>query len=335
MPLIVVEPEREAGQRLAQWTPLTVQNEQGHEITLLVHKYLGTNRLGQRYSAHSQDMRKLYEVQLVGGERLQPEESGKMERRASRGEFVARAMGGVGILPVLFHGEYEQNELIVRPYAGGWTLGELVDKHVPGWVRLAVLAAAARILHRAHTCPERCVHTALTPDAIVLGATGEVFVQNWEATFYEGRHTITRTRIAPAAEGYYLALEQIRANACVNEHTDVFALGAILYYCLVGRHAFPPGSFRELAQLRLNPTPDELVSLVEHALPNGVAFAPLLTRSISADPEEPRMLGGRLGALGFAEQVEATIEGKQVVFAWKADGFTLESFAHALKQAKS
>jgi serine/threonine-protein kinase len=95
------------------------------------------------------------------------------------------------------------------------------------------------------------VHRDLKPDNIMVAGFGQIYVMDW------GLARLTRTRPAsgefaqmeapgPAGTPEYMAPEQARGNpAEMDERTDVFGLGAVLYEVVSGRRPWGPARDQE------------------------------------------------------------------------------------------
>jgi serine/threonine-protein kinase len=89
--------------------------------------------------------------------------------------------------------------------------------------RLRTFVQVCQAVHYAHT--RDVIHCDLKPANILLGAFGEVLVGDWGLAYarQEGSLTLGGT---PA----YMAPEQSTGSHEIDERTDVFALGAVLYH---------------------------------------------------------------------------------------------------------
>ena len=103
------------------------------------------------------------------------------------------------------------------------------------------------------------VHRDLKPENIMVGPFGEALVMDWGVAKLPDS---SEQRGAVVGTPAYMAPEQARGDVqAIDQRTDVYALGAILYYLLSGRapydastgastlEVFPPGSPRPLREI--------------------------------------------------------------------------------------
>lgn len=125
---------------------------------------------------------------------------------------------------------------------GEWTLGRMVD-------------AFRRVCEAVgHAHARGVVHRDLKPENIMVGAHGEVLVLDWglakvlsamddepQVKTVRTQEGARRTRMGTVAgTPAYMSPEQaLGLTHLLNQRTDVYALGAILYEILSGRPAFP------------------------------------------------------------------------------------------------
>lgn len=117
--------------------------------------------------------------------------------------------------------------------------------------RLKLVPAIVRVAQTlAYAHSQGVIHRDIKPSNIVIGKYGETFVLDWGIAKVRGIATTTSTKDSGVAStdssqtAYgsvigtpaYMAPEQAAGNVDVlDERTDVFALGAILYHLLSGR----------------------------------------------------------------------------------------------------
>ncbi|MFT4623259.1 MAG: sulfatase activating formylglycine-generating enzyme [Myxococcota bacterium] len=170
---------------------------------------------------------------------------------------------------------------------GEWSLRRLVD----AWLRVCQAVAYAH--------SRGVVHRDLKPSNVMIGAFGEVQVLDWGVAKIRGfiDRAAAAGELAPvstdrnghseeapglgslAGTPAYMSPEQASGEVgAIDERSDVYALGTILYEILAGKRAYAGRSAQEvLAAVRAGaprpvsvvaakPLPDELVSAVQRAM---------------------------------------------------------------------
>ncbi|HZV02911.1 MAG TPA: protein kinase, partial [Planctomycetota bacterium] len=118
----------------------------------------------------------------------------------------------------------------------GETLGERVERAgpLPATKAREMAREVARAL--AHVHGQRVLHGGLRPSNVLLGKDGSIKVAD-----------LILARIAPRLSGeqstdearLYASPEELTGAAGADPRDDVYSFGLVLYYALVGRHAFP------------------------------------------------------------------------------------------------
>jgi serine/threonine-protein kinase len=132
-------------------------------------------------------------------------------------------------------GEEAGRWYVATEYVHGEDLGRVLARvrrthdQVPIALVTAIAAAAAAGLHHAHThngsrrTRRGNVHGGVSPANIVIG--------------YDGAVKVSNLGIAPAADSSYLSPEQVCAGR-IDQRTDVFALGIVLFELATSRRLF-------------------------------------------------------------------------------------------------
>jgi eukaryotic-like serine/threonine-protein kinase len=94
------------------------------------------------------------------------------------------------------------------------------------------------------------IHRDIKPGNILLSAAGETKVGDFGASFQQ-RHGIETTQITGIGSPAYMSPEQIRMES-LNQQTDIYSLGVVMYRLLTGRLPFDASSQAGLHYAILN-----------------------------------------------------------------------------------
>jgi serine/threonine-protein kinase len=154
------------------------------------------------------------------------------------------------IVTVIDRGEQDGRQFIVFEYVDGLNLKELMTQEGPLSPREAIELAlqVARGLSFAHD--QGLVHRDVKPQNVLLDGDGRAKVTDFgiaHAVDVDGM-TITGTIMGTSN---YIAPEQARGQP-VDEQTDVYSLGCVLYELLTGEVPFEGDNFVAVAMRHLN-----------------------------------------------------------------------------------
>ena len=185
-----------------------------------------------------------------------------------------------------------KNDLATR---ASYPLDHLID----------ILLHAASALWYAHT--HGVVHRDIKPENILVGIFGEVYLMDWGVAKVWGMprdedidpvitgpesDRITQPGIRPGTP-LYMSPEQIRGNAPVDERSDIFSFGVMIYECLVQKEPFRgykiDDTFRNI--LDHHPPPPSSLRSHLHQIPR---LDSLCLKAISKDPADRFQTAGEL-----------------------------------------
>lgn len=186
--------------------------------------------------------------------------------------------------------------------------GEIHDRDDRALERLlGVFVKVCEAVEFAHS--RAVLHLDLKPSNIMVGSHGQVYVMDWGIAVECRRDEHHHLKPIGSRRGVrgtmaYMPPEQLSANlADLDERTDVYSLGAILYEILTGRPPFiPAGDYRDPNRLRSHTIPHPTEIHQHRLLPPGLCA--IAMRALSRDPELRHP-----SAADLKEDVEAFLRG--------------------------
>jgi eukaryotic-like serine/threonine-protein kinase len=214
------------------------------------------------------------------------------------------------IVTVIDRGEEDGRQFIVFEYIDGENLKEHVVRKGRLDVReaLEIALEVARGLAFAHE--QGLVHRDVKPQNILLNGDGRAKVTDFGIARTVDVDGMTQTGTVLGTSNY-IAPEQA-SDRRVDAHSDVYALGAVLYELLAGEVPFPGESFVVVAMKHMHEPAPSLLD-VRGDVPLRVAAA--VDRALEKDPEQrfPTMdafaaeLEACLAELDGGEESDATM----------------------------
>lgn len=236
--------------------------------------------------------------------------------RERRFEVEARAVAELSHPNILTIHEFGRDGRLL--YAAlelveGATLGErLLEGPLPARKAVDIARQIARALAAAHAAG--ILHRDIKPGNVMLTADGHVKVLDFGLArrIADAKDDGTASLVNLTEDGTvlgtigYMAPEQVRGGA-VDERTDIFALGAVLYEMLCGRAPFARGNRAETLAAILRDDPEPLPPTVAPALRR------IVTRCLEKTPAERYQ-----SANDLALTLEAVADGTETEQRWRA-----------------
>jgi serine/threonine-protein kinase len=199
------------------------------------------------------------------------------------------------LVTVIDRGEDEGRQFIVFEYVPGENLKELLIRTGPLPIRRAIEIAlqVARGLAFAHG--HGLVHRDVKPQNVLLNGEGEAKVTDFGiARSLDVKHGMTQTGTVLGTSNY-IAPEQANGRP-VEQRTDVYSLGVVLYELLTGEVPFKGDNFVAVAMKHINEPPP---SILEQRADAPLRLAAAVERALAKRPQE------RFPTMGaFADELE-------------------------------
>ncbi len=201
------------------------------------------------------------------------------------------------IVTVIDRGEADGRQFIVFEYIEGENLKELVVRKGRLAIReaLEIALEVARGLSFAHQ--NGIIHRDVKPQNVLLNGDGQAKVTDFGIARSLDTDGMTQTG-AVLGTSNYIAPEQASGQR-VGAHSDVYALGTVVYESLAGEVPFLGESFVAVAMKHVHEPPPNLLD-VRNDVPPRVAAA--VDRALEKDPEQ------RFASMAdFAAELEACL----------------------------
>jgi serine/threonine-protein kinase len=200
----------------------------------------------------------------------------------------ARASGSLdhpNIVRAYDMGQQDALFYLALEYVEGASLGELVRRQGPLPVAQAAECARQAALGLQHAHQAGWVHRDVKPDNLLLSASGLVKILDLGLvrSLAEPADLLTRAHEAKHILGTldYLSPEQVRQSSAVDGRSDIYSLGATLYYLLTARPPFATGLVAHKLLSHLIEEAEPVRSL-RADVPDGLAA--VLHRMLEKDP---------------------------------------------------
>jgi serine/threonine-protein kinase len=216
-----------------------------------LEELVGTGGMSSVYRAHDRLLERDVALKV-----LHPQftaDTDYVERFRREARSVAQ-LSHPNIVTVIDRGEQDDRQFIVFEYVAGENLKALVEREGPLPEEQAVRLALqiARALGFAHE--HGLVHRDVKPQNVLLNGDGQAKVTDFGiARSLDVKSGLTQTGTVMGTSDY-IAPEQARGSQ-VDEQSDIYSLGAVLYELLTGEVPFPGDNFVAVAMQHINEPP--------------------------------------------------------------------------------
>jgi serine/threonine-protein kinase len=202
------------------------------------------------YRAHDRMLERPVAVKILHDHYVHDEEAVERFQREARS---AAQLAHPNIVTVIDRGEEDGRPYIVFEYVEGENLKQLVAREgaLPVGTAVELGIQIAQALEAAH---ERgVVHRDVKPQNVLLADEGRVKVTDFGIARSSGTEGLTLTGTIMGTSDY-IAPEQAR-GARVDEQSDIYSLGAVLYELLTAEVPFRGDNFVAVAMQHINEPP--------------------------------------------------------------------------------
>ena len=212
-----------------------------------LEELVGSGGMSSVYRAHDRLLERTVALKILHEQFTRDDDYVERFRREAR---AVAQLAHPNIVTVIDRGEQDGRQFIVFEYVDGMNLKELMAQEGPLSPREAIELAlqVARGLSFAHD--QGLVHRDVKPQNVLLDGDGRAKVTDFgiaHAVDVDGM-TITGTIMGTSN---YIAPEQARGQP-VDEQTDVYSLGCVLYELLAGEVPFDGDNFVAVAMRHVN-----------------------------------------------------------------------------------
>src|SRR4051812_46425569 len=216
-----------------------------------LEELVGTGGMSSVYRAHDRLLDRKVALKILHDQYTADDDYVERFRREAR---AVAALSHPNIVTVIDRGEHENKQFIVFEYIDGENLKRLIERRGPAPVTTALELAmqVARGLSFAHQ--NGLVHRDVKPQNVLLNGDGQAKVTDFGiARSMDVQHGMTQTGTVLGTSDY-IAPEQAQGQR-VDEHTDVYSLGVVMYELLTTEVPFPGENFVAVAMRHINEPP--------------------------------------------------------------------------------
>ena len=216
-----------------------------------LEELVGTGGMSSVFRAHDRLLDRKVALKVLHEQYTEDAEYVERFRREAR---AVAALSHPNIVTVIDRGEHAGRQFIVFEYVDGENLKQMMGRRGPAPVATALELAMqiSRGLSFAHQ--RGLIHRDVKPQNILMNGDGQAKVTDFGiARSLDVQHGMTQTGTVLGTSDY-IAPEQAQGQR-VDEHTDVYSLGVVLYELLKDEVPFPGENFVAVAMRHINEAP--------------------------------------------------------------------------------
>lgn len=242
-----------------------------------VEELVGAGGMSSVYRAHDRLLERKVALKVMHQHYVDDPEYVERFRREARS---VAALQHPNVVTVIDRGEWDNRQFIVFEYVDGENLKQMIERRGPAPVATALELAiqVGQALSFAHQ--QGLIHRDVKPQNVLLNGDGRAKVTDFGiARSLDVQQGTTQTGTVLGTSDY-IAPEQAQGQH-VDEQTDVYSLGVVLFELLTASVPFPGTSFVAVAMRHINEPPPRIRELrpdvplrVEAAVQRAMAKSP-------------------------------------------------------------
>ncbi|MEO6587982.1 MAG: protein kinase [Pyrinomonadaceae bacterium] len=249
-----------------------------------IRKQIGVGGMGEVYLANDAELERDVAVKILSSEFSNDVERKNRFRQEAR---AASALNHPNIITVYEIGENEYGSFLATEFIDGETLREVIKrKNLLLNAMLQIVEQIAKALVAAHQA--HIVHRDIKPENIMLRSDGIVKVLDFglaKPTVQKDETDAETVKTIPGmvmGSARYMSPEQARGLP-VDERTDIWSLGVVLYEMLTGNAPFDGATTSDTIAAVIYKEPAPIVNFVENAPPE---LGRIIRKSLQKDREQ-------------------------------------------------
>jgi len=204
----------------------------------VVESLLGRGGMGNVYKARERTLDRYVALKIVPEHRASDEHFIERFRREAR---IAARLRHPRIVSVHEVGSMGAFPYFSMDYIEGSTLRQVVERRhsLPQEDAISVVVEICRAVAHAHG--KGIIHRDLKPENVMIDTEGDVFVMDFGLARAVEDSALTQPGTIVGTP-FYMSPEQLNGEK-LDERSDIYSIGLILYYCLTGEDLFRADGF--------------------------------------------------------------------------------------------
>ncbi|TQV66998.1 protein kinase [Exilibacterium tricleocarpae] len=210
-----------------------------------ITRLLGAGAMGRVFLAQDIELDENVAIKVVDRELFTQQESVDFKEEIR----LARQVTHRNILRTFDYGNWREFYYITMEYVSGFDLGHLLNTKGAFDINIGIIMARqiCSAMNAAHE--QGIIHRDLKPSNMMINRQGILKIMDFGLAMKVGQNN-DRNPTTVAGTPRYMAPEQFYGGQ-LDERTDIYAIGAILYAIFNGAPPFSANGFKELANLHM------------------------------------------------------------------------------------